>query len=136
MSTDNRPLDLVALAERFIAEYNRAYPDWVLTVHAENFEWNELPVYGVYPGHTGNRDDLRKVGINTLKLFPDRQMRLLSVVPGDRRVAMEIEWTGTPSEDTDNFKAGEKLRLRQGTFLDFDDEGKVTREVDYTIRLS
>lgn len=125
-----------AAAQRFIAEYNRCTADWVYIVHAEDFTWIELPVPGVYPGHVGGREDLRKLSLRTVERFPGRRMELLDVLANGNRAAMEIEWTGTAIADSDDVKAGESLKLRQATFIDIDEAGKVTRQLDYTIRIA
>lgn len=125
-----------AAARRFIEEYNRCTADWVYTVHAEDFVWIELPVAGVYPGHVGGREDLHKLSLRTVERFPGRRMELLDVLASGNRAAMEIEWAGTAIADSDDIKAGESVRLRQATFIDIDDAGKVTKQLDYTIRIA
>lgn len=125
-----------AAARRFIEEYNRCTADWVYTVHADDFVWTELPVHGVYPGHVGGREDLRKLSLRTVERFPGRRMELLDVLANGNTAAMQIEWTGTAIADSDEVKAGESVRLRQATFIDIDEAGKVTRQLDYTIRIS
>ena len=125
-----------AAARRFIEEYNRCTADWVDTVHAEEFVWTELPVHGVYPGHVGGREDLRKLSQRTVERFPGRRMTLLDVLASGNSAAMQIEWTGTAVADSDEVKAGESVRLRQATFIDIDDAGKVVKQLDYTIRIA
>lgn len=133
MASETSPAE--AAARRFIEEYNRGYVDWIDQTHAKDGVWIEMPVYGVYPGHTGPSEGLRELGAQTLERFPGRKMKLLSLVAGGSRAAMEIEWTGTAVVDTPQVKAGETLTIRQATFLDTNEEGKVVRQVDYTIRM-
>lgn len=125
-----------AAARRFIEEYNRCTADWVDIVHAETFVWIELPVHGVYPGKVGGRDDLRALSQRTVERFPGRRMELLDVLANGDSAAMQIEWTGTAIADSDDVKAGESIRLRQATFIDIDEAGKVTKQLDYTIRVA
>jgi hypothetical protein len=125
-----------AAARRFIEEYNRCTADWVYTVHAEDFTWIELPVHGVYPGKVGGREDLRQLSLRTVERFPGRRMELLDVLASGNSAAMQIEWSGTAILDSDDVKAGESVRLRQATFIDIDDAGKVTKQLDYTIRIA
>jgi hypothetical protein len=125
-----------AAARRFIEEYNRCTADWVYAVHAEDFTWIELPVHGVYPGHVGGREDLRKLSLRTVERFPGRRMELLDVLASGNRAAMQIEWAGTAIADSDEVKAGESVRLNQATFIDIDDTGMVTRQLDYTVRVA
>jgi hypothetical protein len=86
-----------AAARRFVEEYNRGSAGWVYAVHAEGFAWHELPVHGVYPGHTGDREDLRKLLQETIERFPGRRMELLDVIADGDRAAFQIEWTGPRS---------------------------------------
>lgn len=132
-SAEKSPAEAAAL--RFIDGYNSDSANWLDSVHAKDCVWIEMPVYGVYPGHTGACEGLRKLGAQTLAQFPGRRMKLLSVVASGRRAAMEIEWTGIAKVATPHIKAGEKLTIRQATFIDIDDQGKVVRQIDYTIKM-
>lgn len=125
-----------AAGRRFIEQYNRCTADWVYEVHADDFAWTELPVHGVYPGHVGDREALRKLSQHTVEVFPGRRMKLLDILASGNRAALEIEWTGTAVRDSGDVRAGETIQLRQATFIELDDAGKVTKQVDYTIRIS
>lgn len=122
-------------AIRFVEEYNRCSADWIYTVHAEDFTWTELPVHGVYPGHTGGREDLRKLSQATVERFPGRRMELLGVLANGNSAAFQVEWTGTAISDAKDLAAGQTMKLRSATFIEVNDEGKVTRQLDYTIRI-
>lgn len=125
-----------AAARRFVEEYNRCTADWVYTVHAEDFVWTELPVHGVYPGHTGGREDLRKLSQETVERFPGRRMELLGLLANGNSAAFQVEWTGTPTTDSKDIAAGQTMKLRSATFIEVNDEGKVTSQLDYTIRIA
>jgi len=123
-------------ARRFVEFYNQGSADWVDTIHAEDFVWIELPVHGVYPGKTGGREDLRKLSQYTVERFPGRRMELLGVLANGNSAAFQTEWTGTPVTSSDDVEAGQTMKLRAATFIEVNDEGKVTRQLDYTIRIA
>ena len=120
-----------AVARKLVEEYNRGTPDWVETCHAEDSQWNELPLFGGH-GRSGGRADLRKAAEGALIGFPDRRMTLLNVIAGGDQAAIEVEWNGRAAQDSERFKAGEPFSLRIVFVIKVRD-GKIVRQTDYCI---
>jgi len=62
-------------------------------------------------------------------MFTNRHLVINSAVVEGGRVAMEVDWTGTPAVDLGSMKAGEPIAMRGASFMTVT-EGLLTRIVD------
>jgi len=62
-------------------------------------------------------------------LFAARHQAVRTAIVAGDRVALEIDWTGTPAIDLGPMKAGEPVALRGASFITIAD-GKLSRIVD------
>ena len=112
-------------------EYNKGTPGWVAACHAEATVWRELPFSGG-AGRSGGRAELQAAADNAAVVFPDRRMEIISVIAGEDRAALEVDWTATAAQETPWAQAGEALHLRAVLLLTIED-GLLTQEVDYVV---
>jgi ketosteroid isomerase-like protein len=127
----NATAETDAVARKLVAEYNKGTPDWVEACHAEDSQWNELPLFGGH-GRSGGRADLRKAAEGALAGFPDRKMTLLNVIAGGDQAAIEVEWNGSAGQDSERFRKGERFSLRIVFVIKVRD-GQIVRQTDYCI---
>ena len=62
-------------------------------------------------------------------MFTTRHQTITNAVVDGDRVAMEVDWTGTPAVDLGPMKAGESIAMRGASFMTIR-EGLLTRIVD------
>ncbi len=124
-------MEAEAVARQLVAEYNKGSPDWVEACHAESTQWIELPFLGG-AGRGGGRAELRQAAELQVANFPDRRMEILNIVAGGDQAALEVEWTGTATQQTAWAAKGATLKLRAVLVLKIEN-GKVVRETDYVI---
>lgn len=62
-------------------------------------------------------------------MFATRHQTITNALVDGDRVALEVDWTGTPAVDLGPMKAGEPIALRGASFLTIT-EGLLTRIVD------
>lgn len=62
-------------------------------------------------------------------MFTTRHQTISNAVVDGGRVALEVDWTGTPAIDLGPMKAGEQVAMRGASFMTIAD-GKLTRIVD------
>ena len=63
------------------------------------------------------------------EIFTVRRQVVRTAVIAAHRVALEIDWTGTPAIDVGELKAGQPVHLRGASFLTIED-GKLSNIVD------
>ncbi len=126
-------IETEAAARRLVAEYNKGTPAWVGACHAETTVWRELPILGG-AGRSGGRAELQAAADGAAVIFPDRRMDIISVIAGETRAALEVDWTATAAQDTPWAKAGETLNFRAVLLLTIED-GRVIEEIDYVVPL-
>jgi ketosteroid isomerase-like protein len=120
-----------ATARQLVAEYNKGTPGWVAACHADTTVWRELPILGG-AGRSGGRAALQAAADGAVVVFPDRRMEIISVIAGEDRAALEVDWTATAAQDTPWAKAGEKLHFRAVMLLKVV-AGRVVEEIDYVV---
>ncbi len=64
-----------------------------------------------------------------VKMFITRHQTITNAVVDGGRVAMEVDWTGTPAVDLGSMKAGEPIAMRGASFMTIR-QGLLTRIVD------
>ncbi len=62
-------------------------------------------------------------------MFTTRRQAIRNAVVDGDRVALEVEWTGTPAIDLGPMKAGEQVDMRGASFMTIAG-GKLTRIMD------
>lgn len=62
-------------------------------------------------------------------MFTTRHQAIRTAIVDGDRVALEVDWTGTPAVDLGPMKAGEKVAMRGASFITIAD-GKLARIVD------
>jgi len=115
-----------------VALFNQCSLEWVDTCYAEAAEWTELPIPGMTRGRQGDRAFLRLSAGNVLRLYPDRQLRVLNLVAQADQVVLEQDWQGTTAADYASVKAGTVVRFQVASFFTLAD-GLIVRQTDYVI---
>ena len=118
---------------RCIELFNQCTLKWVDTCYSDTLKWTELPSQDTPQGRQGNFQIYRQTAENLLRLFPDRQLKVLrSVAEGDC-VVLEQEWQGTATFTFGNYVTGRVARLRITSFFTLTD-GLITEQTDYCAR--
>lgn len=112
--------------------YNQCTLEWVDTCYDKAAEWNELPIPGISPGRQGDRDFLRKTAGAILRLYPDRQIRVLNLVTQADQVVLEQDWLGTAAAAFGGLQTGQQVRFRIASFFTLRD-GLIVQQTDYVI---
>jgi ketosteroid isomerase-like protein len=117
---------------RCVELFNKCSLEWVDSCYAEEADWIELPIPGISTGRHGKRAFLRETARNILRLYPDRQLRILNLVAQDDQVVLEQEWLGTAAADYGGMRAGTTVHFRVASFFRLED-GLITKQTDYCI---
>jgi ketosteroid isomerase-like protein len=112
--------------------FNRCTLEWVDTCYAGTAEWNELPIPGMTQGRHGNRAFLRETARQILRLYPDRQIRILNLLTQADQVVLEQEWQGTAAAALGGQQIGDQQRFRVASFFTLRD-GLIIQQTDYVI---
>jgi len=115
---------------RCVELFNQCTLEWMDRCYAANAEWAELPIPGISKGWQGDRAFLRETAGLVLRLYPDRQLRVLNLVAQAGQVVLEQDWQGTAAAAFGNVQLGEKVRFRVASFFSLAD-GLITRQTDY-----
>lgn len=125
-----------SLARRMIDLYNAGTAEWVDACHDPISQWREMPTSAFPLGRSGGRDALRRAAEESVRLVPDRRAEILGLVADRSRVALELDWVGTPAASIgDTHPKGARVRLRVAMFLTFSD-GRVVGQIEYPVVLS
>jgi ketosteroid isomerase-like protein len=119
-----------AVIRHCVEVHNRCTAEWVDTCYAADVEWVELPTAAAPGGRRGQRAELRAAAEAARAVFPDRQMRIRSLVAQGGQVAAEHDWWGTAASSIGPLRAGTTLRLRIASFFAVTD-GLIVRHTDY-----
>ena len=117
---------------RCVELFNQGTLEWVDRCYAADAEWAELPIPGLSKGRQGDRAFLRQTAGLVLRLYPDRQLRVLNLVAQADQVVLEQDWQATAAAAFGNVQPGEKVRFRVASFFTLAD-GLITRQTDYVI---
>ena len=121
-----------AAAQRCIDLFNLRTTEWVSTCYAPIAEWIELPLPSTPAGQHGDRAFLSQAAQRILRLFPDRQMKILNLIAQGDQVVLELDWRGSAAATIGNISAGQLIQFRVATFLTFVD-GMIVKQVDYCV---
>jgi hypothetical protein len=94
----------------------------------------ELPIPGISRGRQGDRACLRTEAGNALRLYPDRQLRILNLVAQGDQVVLEQIWQGTAAAAVEPLRPGDRVRFRVVSFFTLRD-GLIIKQTDYVIPL-
>lgn len=112
--------------------FNQCTLQWVDTCYSDTLKWTELPSPDVPQGRRGNFQAFRQAAEQLLRLFPDRQLKVLRSVAENDCVVFEQEWYGTAAFTLGNYAAGRIARLRITSFFTLQD-GLITEQTDYCV---
>jgi hypothetical protein len=112
--------------------FNKCTLEWVDTCYAEEAEWIELPIPGISTGRQGNRAFMRAAAWRILRLYPNRQLRILNLVSQGDQVVLEQDWQGTVATTIGNLKAGDQVCFRVASFFTLLN-GLIIKQTDYCI---
>jgi ketosteroid isomerase-like protein len=115
---------------RCIELFNKGTLEWVDTCYSKGMEWIELPKTGTPEGRRGDFGVFRQAASRLLQVFPDRRLRVLTIVAEGDQVALEQEWQGTAAVPLGAFGAGTVLSQRIASFFTLE-KGMILRHVDY-----
>jgi len=117
---------------RCVELFNKCTLEWVDTCYAETAEWTELPIPGISRDRQGNRTFLRETAGRILRLYPDRQLRVLNLVAQADQVVVEQDWQGTAAAAFGGLRIGEQVHFRVASFFTLVD-GLILKQTDYCI---
>jgi len=117
---------------RCIELFNQGTLEWVDTCYSDKLEWIELPKSGTPSGRRGDIAAFRQAAAQTLTLFPNRRLRVLSSVAESDCVAMEQEWQGTAASTVGDFVAARTATLRVASFFTLEN-GLIIKQIDYCV---
>lgn len=75
------------------------------------------------------REAFVQLATQAVEMFTERRQTVRMAVVGKDRVALDVDWTGTPAADLGEMKAGESVSLRGASFFTIAD-GRIVRIVD------
>ena len=115
---------------RCVELFNKCTMEWLDTCYADHLEWTELPWQSFPQGRHGDLSAYRQSAKQALRLFPDRQLRVLrSLAEGDC-VVLEQEWQGTLAFTAGDHAAGSISKLRIVSIFTLEN-GLITKQTDY-----
>jgi hypothetical protein len=117
---------------RCVELFNKQTTEWVDTCYAKNAEWIELPIPGISRGRKGNRAFLQENAEQILRLYPDRQMKILNIVAQGELVVLELEWRGTAAFAVGSLSVGSQVHFRVASFFTLTN-GLIVRQTDYCV---
>jgi ketosteroid isomerase-like protein len=117
---------------RCVDLFNLCTLEWVDTCYAEEAEWIELPIPGISTGRQGRRAFMREAAGRILRLYPNRQLRILNLVSQGDQVVLEQDWQGTFATTMGSLKAGDQLCFRVASFFTLLN-GLIIKQTDYCI---
>jgi hypothetical protein len=74
---------------RCVDLFNKCAIEWVDAYYAKEAEWFELPNPGISTGRQGDRTFLRETAGRILRLYPNRQLRILNLMTRIDQVVLE-----------------------------------------------
>ncbi|HOV48882.1 MAG TPA: nuclear transport factor 2 family protein [Anaerolineae bacterium] len=115
---------------RCVELFNKCTMEWLDTCYADHLEWTELPWRSFPQGRHGDLSTYRQSVEQALRLYPDRQLRVLRSVAEGNCVVLEQEWQGTAAFTVGGLVAGTVSKLRIVSFFTLEN-GLITKQTDY-----
>jgi ketosteroid isomerase-like protein len=120
-----------AIARRYLAALSaRADPDAVAAFFTADAILVALPNRLVPGGASRDVAGMREARARGLALLSAERYDVVGCVSQDRRVAMEVIWSGTARAAAGPFRAGQELRAHFAIFLEFRD-GRIASQRNY-----
>jgi len=119
---------LPAIIQSYLDAYNRKDIAALVACVAEDVVFENVSNSGQSMKIEG-RTAFAKLAEQSATMFTTRHQAISNAVVDDSRVALEVDWTGTPAIDLGPMKAGEQVAMRGASFMTIAD-GKLTRIVD------
>ena len=121
-------MTLPAIIQSYLDAYNRKDVAALVACVADDIIFENVSNAGQSMKIEGRAAFAELAGRAATMFTIRRQVIRNAVVDGDR-VALEVDWTGTPAIDLGPMKAGEQVTLRGASFMTIAG-GKLTRIVD------
>lgn len=112
----------------YIDAYNRKDVAALMACVADNIVFENVSNSGPSMKIEG-RTAFEELAEQAAKMFKNRHQTISNAVVDGGRVALEVDWTGTPAVDLGSMKAGEPIIMRGASFMTVTD-GLLTRIVD------
>lgn len=123
-------MTLPAIVQDYIDAYNRKDVGALVDCVAESVVFENVSNTGQGMRVEGRAAFADLAGRSAAMFIARHQAVRTAVVDGDR-VALEVDWTGTPAIDLGPMKAGEQVAMRGASFLTLAD-GKLARIIDFS----
>ncbi|MBD8679958.1 nuclear transport factor 2 family protein [Sphingomonas sp. CFBP 13720] len=121
-------MTLPALIQRYLDAYNRKDVAALVACVADDIIFENVSNAGQSTKIEG-RAAFAELAGRAATMFTIRCQTVRNAVVDGDRVALEVDWTGTPAIDLGPMKAGEQVALRVVSFMTITG-GKLTRIVD------
>ena len=121
-------MTLPAIIQSYLDAYNRKDVAALVTCVADDIVFENVSNSGQSMKIEG-RTAFAELAEQAATMFTTRHQAISNAVVDGSRVALEVEWTGTPVIDLGSMKAGEQVAMRGASFMTIAD-GKLTRIVD------
>jgi ketosteroid isomerase-like protein len=121
-------MELPAIVSAYLDAYNRLDVDSMLDCISEDVIFENVSNSG--PSlHIEGRKDFAELARQAANAFHSRRQGVRNFISTGDRVALEIDWEGTPKIDMGTFKAGVQMHMRGASFLTIIDD-KLTHIID------
>lgn len=121
-------MTLPAIIQRYIDAYNRKDTTALVACVGDAVVFENVSNSGQSMKIEG-RAAFAELAEQAAMMFTTRHQTITNAVVDGDRVAMEVDWTGTPAVDLGPMKAGEPIAMRGASFMTITD-GLLTRIVD------
>lgn len=123
-----------AVAMAWVDGYNAQEEGWFDRFYAEEVS---LQTYGPWSpeGVSANRSQLEKLIAEAARMYPDRTMKVRTLVAEGDTVVMETEWVGTPAPSHPTLQSSEPQVLRNIVFNRFRD-GRIFETREFGVLVS
>lgn len=121
-------MELPTIVSLYLDAYNRLDVDLMLSCVSEDIIFENVSNSGPSLRLEG-RDAFQELAIQAANAFSYRKQIVRNAISSGDRVALEIDWEGTPKVDIGTFKAGVQMHMRGASFLMIAD-GRLTRITD------
>ncbi|MCP9622614.1 Uncharacterised protein [Nocardia otitidiscaviarum] len=82
-------------------------------------------------GRTRALDAMLEASVVGARMLESQRYDIRSVTAADRRVALQLRWSGVLAQQLGDLRAGDALHADVAMFLTYDDTGRVLRQESY-----
>lgn len=122
------PMTMPTIIQSYLDAYNRRDVAALIECVAETVVFENVSNMGQSMKIEG-RTAFSELAEQAATMFTSRHQAVRTAVVDGDQVALEVDWTGTPSVDLGPMKAGEEITMRGASFITIID-GKLSRIVD------